>query len=99
VVPTLTVATDKNTYYRDESVGISGNLKSDTTPIEGATVALAIKPPTGDAYSLPEVVTDANGNFATSWTVPTDAEGGSYTLTATALGVSATTTFTHNNHV
>jgi hypothetical protein len=94
VVPTITVTTDKTSYYKGETVQITGSLKSNSNPITNETVALAITPPTGDIFSLPNVTTNADGNFASSWVVPADAAAGSYVLTATALGVSATKTFT-----
>ena len=94
VVPTLTVATDKASYFRGETVGISGSLKSNGNPLPNQTVGLAVQPPTGDAYSLPSVTTDADGNFTSSWEIPADAVGGAYTLVATSVGVSNTTTFT-----
>ena len=93
-VPTITVATNKDAYFRGDSVDISGALLSNGNPIPNQPVALAIQPPTGDAFSLPSVTTDPDGKFTSSWDVPGDAEAGSYVLTATALGVSATKTFT-----
>jgi len=93
VVPALTVQTDKAEYMRGETVQISGSLMDGTTPLAGKQVALAIQPPTGDAYSLPSVTTGTDGKFASSWTVPADAVGGDYGLVAGAMGVSATTTF------
>ena len=94
VVPTVTVATDKDAYFRGDSVGISGGLLSNGNPVPNQTVALAIRPPTGDAYSLPSVTTDPDGKFTSSWEVPADAEAGSYVLAASALGVLAAKTFT-----
>ena len=94
VVPTISVATDKDSYFRGGSVAISGSLVSNGNPVPNQSVALAIQPPTGDAYSLPGVTTDAEGNFTSSWTVPAEAAAGSYVLTATALGVSAAKAFT-----
>jgi len=94
VVPTITVATDKNAYFRGETVAISGDLLSDANPIPDQAVALAIKPPIGDVYSLPSVTTDEKGHFASGWVVPAGAIAGSYLLTAAALGVSASKTFT-----
>jgi hypothetical protein len=94
VVPTLTVTTDKPSYFRGETVGIAGSLKSDANPIANETVALAVTPPVGDVFTVPSVKTDSMGNYASSWAVPADAAAGSYLLTATALGVSATKTFT-----
>jgi len=93
VVPELNVTADKPEYYRSENVVISGFLKFAGVPVEGKAVALAIQPPTGDAYSLPGVVTDADGNFISTWKVPADAEGGDYVVAAAATGVSSTTTF------
>jgi len=94
VVPAISVATDKDAYFRSEEAAISGALLSNGNPIPNQPVALAIKPPTGDAYSLPSVTTDADGAFTSSWVVPEDAVAGSYVLTAAALGVKATKTFT-----
>lgn len=94
VVPTLTVAVDKPSYFKSEPVKISGSLKTDGTAMPGQTIALSIKPPIGDLYSLPDAITDINGDFSADWQVPDDAEVGSYTLTATAVGVMATATFT-----
>ena len=93
-VPAITVATDKALYLRGETVGITGTLTADGKPLANETVGLSIKPPVGDAYSLPSVTTDAEGNFSASWVVPSDAEAGSYELTATSVGASATATFT-----
>ena len=94
VVPALSVAVDKASYFREETVGISGSLLSNGNPLAGQTVGLAVQPPTGDAYSLPSVTTDAEGNFTASWKIPADAVGGSYVLTAASVGVGDTTTFT-----
>jgi len=93
-VPVITVDTDKDAYLRGETVDISGSLMVGTAPLVNQPVGLSIKPPTGDAYSLPSVNTDAQGNFTASWQVPADAVIGSYVLTATGAGVSATATFT-----
>jgi len=93
-VPAITVATDKALYLRAESMKISGTLTADGQPLEGRTVGLSIQPPTGDAYGLPTVTTDAQGNFAAPWVIPADALAGSYKLTATSIGASATATFT-----
>ena len=94
VVPNLQVATDKASYFREETVQISGSLKTDGNPLPNQTVGLAVQPPTGDAYSLPSVTTDAEGNFTASWQIPAEAVGGSYVLAAISVGVSNTTTFT-----
>ena len=94
IVPTLTIVTDKDGYDRTETTHISGNLSDATGPLQGRTVNLAIEPPTGDAYVLPDVTTDTEGNYAADWEVPDDAVAGTYTLTAATLGVLASKTFT-----
>jgi len=93
LVPTLTVAVDKAEYLRGEVVNISGSLMDGTTPLAGKSVALAVVPPTGDAYSLPPATTDNNGAFSSKWGVPADAVGGTYGVVAGAMGVSATKAF------
>lgn len=93
VVPTLTTDTDKDEYFRTETAHISGNLSTDVGPLEGVSVKLAIEPPAGDAYVLPDVTTDAEGNYSVDWEVPADAVNGVYTLAATAFGVSAVAAF------
>jgi len=93
-VPGITVATDAPAYLKGATVAISGSLMADGVPLANRPVGLSIKPPTGDAYSLPPVTTDAEGKFTASWQVAADAESGSYVLTATSVGVSATATFT-----
>jgi hypothetical protein len=99
VVPNISVATDKSSYFREESVQISGTLLSNGNPLAGQTVGMTIEPPSGDAYSLPSVTTDADGNFTASWAIPTDAVAGSYTLTVASVGVSGTAAFTPRNQV
>ena len=94
IVPTLPVATDKDSYDRTETTHISGNLSDVTGPLQGKTVKLAIEPPIGDVYVLPDVVTDAAGDYSADWDVPDEAAAGTYTLTAASLGVSASKTFT-----
>lgn len=94
VVPAISVATDKSSYFREETVQVSGSLTSNGNPLAGQTVGLTIQPPSGDAYSLPQVVTDADGNFTASWVIPVDAVAGSHVLTVASAGVSGTAAFT-----
>ena len=63
----------------------------------GELVSLTISPPSGDAYALPQVTTDIDGKFTTSWVVPSDAVDGLHTLTVSAMGVMGETTFTLYN--
>lgn len=94
VVPTLTTDTDKDSYFREETAHIAGNLSTDVGPLEGVTVKLAIEPPAGDVYVLPDATTDADGNYSVDWEVQADAVEGVYTLAATAFGVTAAAAFT-----
>lgn len=94
VVATLTVTVSKDLSYRGDTQRISGDVKVGATPQSGKTVAMAITPPSGDVYSLPNVTTDANGLYAADWLVPITAVNGVHTLTVTCMGVQITKTFT-----
>jgi len=94
LVPTLAVAIDKDSYDRTETVQITGSVKQGTTPLANKTVKISIQPPAGgDAYSLPDVLTDASGVYTSTWEIPDDAVGGTYTLVVTCLGMLASKTF------
>jgi len=99
IVPNVSVATDKSSYFREESVQIAGTLVSNGSPLVGQTVGISIQPPSGDTYSLPQVTTDAEGAYVSSWEIPSDAVEGSYGLIVASLGVIGTTTFTPRNQV
>jgi hypothetical protein len=97
-VPSITVSLDKTSYLRGETVQISGVLKENDEPQPGQTVPLEAIDPSGAQTSLPEVVTDADGKFASTFAVPPDAVGGSWKIMAgPALGVTDTATFTLSN--
>jgi len=98
VVPTLTVATAKAKYLHGETVEISGALSEEGSPVAGQTIDVKIKYPDGTEVDLPDVTTDDEGKYANSWVVPSDAPPGTYTVTATGYGVSATTTFSHKQY-
>lgn len=94
IIPSITVATDKDSYDRSEGVQISGDLKDQTdTGIPDKTVTIAVEDPGGSVYPTITVQTDANGAYAATWEIPDDAAGGTYTVTASALGISASKTF------
>lgn len=100
-VPSISVSTDKSLYDRTEKVKISGQLiDQNSNPMVGKTVSTAITPPAGDAYSLPNTVTDANGEYGVSpvleWEIPDDAPGGTYTVEVASLGAMAQATFTQD---
>lgn len=95
VVASLAIATDKDHYGREETVKITGDLNVAGEPEEGQTVEITITPPSEETDKIElSATTDADGKFAVEWPIPSDAEGGVYTLDVTCLGVKATRTFT-----
>ena len=94
IIPSITVATDKDSYDRSEGVQISGDLKDQTDAgIPDKTVTIAVEDPGGTVYPTITVQTGADGAYAATWEIPDDAAGGTYTVTASALGISASKTF------
>lgn len=96
-IPSISVATDKSQYDRTEIVMIEGTLiDQNGDPMEGKTVAIAIVPPVGDAFNLPQQTTGADGKYGVSWEIPDDAPGGSYSVQVASLGASGQATFTQS---
>jgi uncharacterized protein YfaS (alpha-2-macroglobulin family) len=94
IIPSISVTTDKPSYDRTETVQIGGNLSDQTgTGIPDKTVTIAIEDPEGSVYPPLTATTDAGGNFTAAWDIPDDAAGGTYTVTVSALGISAAKTF------
>lgn len=94
MVASLAIATDKDHYKREETVNITGDLNVEGEPEEGQEVQIKItKPGDGEEIDL-TATTDSEGKFATEWPIPSDAEGGVYTLEVTCLGIKASRTFT-----
>ncbi len=94
IIPSISVTTDKGSYDRSETVTIGGVLTDMAgDPIPAKTVLIAIEDPSGQVYPGLTAVTDPNGNYAATWEIPDDADGGNYTVSATALGISASKTF------
>jgi len=94
IIPSISVTTDKASYDRTETVQIGGVLSDQTSAgIPDKTVAVAIEDPLGAVSPPIQVVTAADGSFATPWEIPDDAVGGTYTVTVSALGISASKTF------
>ena len=94
IIPSISVSTDKASYDRSETVQIGGVLSDQTSAgIPDKTVTVAIEDPLGAVAPTIEVVTAADGSFATPWEIPDDAVGGTYTVTVSALGISASKTF------
>jgi hypothetical protein len=92
-VPVITLATDKSSYGVGETVALSGTVMDGGNPIVNTAVSIAIEPPSGDAYALPNVQTDSAGNFLANWLIPSDAVPGEYTANGSAVGATATATF------
>jgi len=88
----VTVSTDKEAYRRGESVTISGLVLKDGSPVSGASVGLIVKNPLGGTVFVDQKSTDTNGRYSTSFTLPSDAMVGQYTVSVTATygGESAT---------
>lgn len=98
IIPSISVTTDKGSYDRSETVTIGGVLTDQGgNGIPAKTVAIAIEDPSGQVYPGLSAVTDPNGNYAATWEIPDDADGGNYTVSATALGISASKTFRRVN--
>jgi len=96
-VPSISVSTDKSLYDRTETVEITGVLVDQNgDPMPGRTASIAVTPPVGDAYTLPPATTGADGSYSTSWEIPDDAAGGTYTVNVASLGATGTTTFTQS---
>ena len=94
IIPSISVTTDKASYDRSETVVIGGVLTDQAdNGIPGKTVAIAVEDPSGQVYPGLSAVTNASGNYTVDWEIPDDADGGTYTVTASALGISASKTF------
>jgi ribosomal protein L32 len=75
----LTVATDKPAYLQGESVEVSGTLSLGVSPLVGWLVAVSINTPNGVPLTT-TLVTDQDGNFATTFNLPLETELGTYTV-------------------
>jgi hypothetical protein len=98
VAPTLSVVVESKPYVHGDFIAISGILKEDGEPIKGTVIGLTVTDPSSTETPITGATTDDEGKYATSWQIPSDAAPGVWTVTATAMGVSATTTFTLNNN-
>ena len=94
IIPSISVTTDKASYDRSETVAIGGVLTDQGgNGIPGKAVAIAIEDPDGQVYPPLSATTGTGGNYTADWEIPDDADGGTYTVTASALGISASKTF------
>jgi hypothetical protein len=97
-VTVVAVKTDQSSYAHGATVQITGSVTTDGKPQASETVNLKITDPSGAETDLPDATTASDGTFAASWDVPPDAVPGTYTLEATAKGMTNTVTFTFNTH-
>lgn len=84
------VWTDKNVYHAGDTVSISGNGMQ-----AGESVGINVSLPDGSLAQHHDVLADGQGNFSDSYTLPSDAPSGDYTVVATGAdsGNTFTTTF------
>jgi len=76
----LTVATDKSMYLQGERVVVSGTFRVGVNPIVGWLVAIFVNSPEGTPLLITTLQTNQNGNFATTFNLPSEAELGNYTV-------------------
>src|SRR5438270_14064425 len=95
-LPSAWVATDKPDYAPGETVLITGGEFGALETVNLQVLHTDGRPNTGDAYQPWQVAADVTGDFHSTWTVPDDAAGSTFQLTATGLtsGEPAQTTFT-----
>src|SRR2546428_8125389 len=72
------VWTDKTVYQAGETVAISGNQMQ-----PGESVGVDVSLPGGSLAQHHDVLADGQGNFSDSYTLPSDAPSGDYTVVAT----------------
>jgi hypothetical protein len=96
-VPSITLNLSPTTSVKHgDSVDASGNVYSDgTTPAAGETVELTLTDSKGNTFPGPTVTTGPDGSYDAPFVVPGVAAGAVNVEAAdTALGVTATKTFT-----
>jgi len=83
------LSTDKSSYTPGSVVVIRGTV---TPP--GTAVGIQVKSPSGSTAWIDSVTSDSSGSFSSSFTLHSDAELGTYTVSASVSGDTKTTTFT-----
>ena len=77
--PNLTMTTDKNQYGLGETVSITGNLTSDSTPVEDALIAIEVRDPEDIPFTFRTRPTGSlsGGNWPLNFTqlFPSDSQG------------------------
>jgi hypothetical protein len=96
-VTVVTVKTEAASYDHGDTVNITGDVTVDGTAQVGTSVSITIKDSADTEYGLPDATTGADGKFTAAWTIPPEVAPGVCTVSATAMGATATTTFRFSN--
>jgi len=80
----ITVETNKAEYLPSQTVTVSGYVRLDGTPVEDVLVNITIKAPSGETAWFIKMITDKDGFYSFSETLPSDAAIGTYNVTAEA---------------
>lgn len=94
------VSADKIDYYFNEDILITGNVTySSGTPVSGAAVTVLVNSALSQLF-VAQLVTDDEGMFSVSFTLPASAEAGTYTVYATQRNaVQGVAAFTVNEKI
>ncbi|MEM2226593.1 MAG: MG2 domain-containing protein [Candidatus Bathyarchaeia archaeon] len=81
----VSVGTDKQSYAQGEAVEIRGFVKdSFGNLVEGVRISIQVDGPSGGAVQTDLASTDSIGSFRSGFTLPKDAQSGTYTVYVTA---------------
>jgi len=94
LVPLVTVSVDKAEYSRGEKAVISGKVTENGEPAADIPVTVKVTDPADVETDLGPLTTDADGKYTIDFPIDPAALGGTYTVEADSLGVTATTSFT-----
>jgi len=96
--PGITLETNARAYSSGQTVHISGVLlNSSLRPIIGATVGLEVTGPYGEPVFVDEAYTNTQGEFSDTFTLPSDASVGYYTVYAASNSYEGITQFVVDN--
>jgi len=80
----VNVSTDKVVYRRGDPVTINGLVLRDGSPVSGVSVSIIVMDPSGRNVFIDRKSTSADGRYSTSFTLPSDAMIGQYSVSVTA---------------
>jgi hypothetical protein len=87
---TVSVGTNKGTYYRGETVVISGTA---SPYISGAGVGIEVRDPNNDVKVSTSIYPSSSGSYSYSYQLPGDATTGTWKVYVTYADASGSTTF------